>query len=565
GVRERPLFADRQNLPALADIDCDGHLDLFMATLAGFLTYYAGEAPDADGLPAFRFVTDRYQDIAIIGEFGKTGAGVETRHGANGITFNDLDADGDPDLFWGDFFSPSLYFLQNTGTCAEPVFERTSDVFPMNDPLRTSGWNIPHFADIDGDGDADLFAGVLGGSFPGGAFAARNFYYYRHDEGMTFTLQSRQFVSGIDVGEESTPAWVDLDADGDLDLVAGNRIDPVTGQQAQLFLFENEGSSATPAFRLASDALVPLDGRFNTAPAFADLDADGDPDLLLGSFSGALAWYRNDGTAAVPAFLDVDPADIGLSGAGGAPLDVGQNSTPAFADLDADGDLDLLVGESAGTINFFRNTGTPGQPNFVLETESYAGLDAGARSVPALHDLDGDGLFDLIVGTSQDGLLLFRNTGTPQNATFAPGEPFTMPGTVPRNAAPVFADFDADGDDDFFTGGIGGGLFFYRNDRIRTATEPVPDARPNVPVFVSLFPNPFRDAATIHVRLARAGYVRLVVYDALGRVVVRLADGFWASGEQRIRFDARGLPTGVYFYRLTHADGTTAGAMLHVR
>jgi len=64
-------------------------------------------------------------------------------------------------------------------------------------------------------------------------------------------------------------------------------------------------------------------------------------------------------------------------------------------------------------------------------------------------------------------------------------------------------------------------------------------------------PNPFRQATTIRYELPRAAEVRLAVYDALGRRVRVLVDRKQEAGRKQIRFEAKELPAGVYFYRIT--------------
>jgi len=64
------------------------------------------------------------------------------------------------------------------------------------------------------------------------------------------------------------------------------------------------------------------------------------------------------------------------------------------------------------------------------------------------------------------------------------------------------------------------------------------------------YPNPFNPVTTIRFDLARPGPVRLTVYDLAGRAVRTLADGFRPAGTYEVRFDATGLPSGIYLYRL---------------
>ena len=69
----------------------------------------------------------------------------------------------------------------------------------------------------------------------------------------------------------------------------------------------------------------------------------------------------------------------------------GRRSAPAFADLDQDGDLDLLVGNDEGGLSFYENDGSPHLPSWTPVTDNYLFLDLGAYSAPALVDIDADG------------------------------------------------------------------------------------------------------------------------------------------------------------------------------
>ena len=443
----KPIFSDRQNIPDVTDIDCDRRVDLLIGRLTGTVTRYEAVDSDESGVPRFRLVTDRFEDIEIVAQFG-------TMHGANTMALIDIDRDGDQDFFWGDFFEPGLLFIENTGSCPNPVLGSEPVPFPVEHPLSTSGYNVPAFGDVDNDGDVDLLVGVLGGAFNPNRTAADNIYFLKRAENGDFTLRTRRFLTGIDVGSESIPAFVDLDGDGDLDLLLANKIDPADLQTSRIYHFENQGTSRLPSFRLSGS--LDISGSYHYAPAFGDLDADGDIDMLLGSWRANIAWYRNEGSASVPDLVLEDSAFVTLTR--------GSNGTPTLVDVDADGDLDLFVGEGSGTLNFYRNMGTPKAAEFVLVTDNFDSIDVGRRSFPTFVDLDTDGDQDLVIGTDAGELVFYRNTGTPQEAVFVRDSSLTL--LLDGFCTPAFVDIDSDGDDDLFAGGIGGGLSYYENRRI---------------------------------------------------------------------------------------------------
>ena len=85
-----------------------------------------------------------------------------------------------------------------------------------------------------------------------------------------------------------------------------------------------------------------------------------------------------------------------------AGIDVGRRSAPALVDIDGDGDLDLVVGSEDGPLTLFRNTGTRTAPVFTVSA-SRSTVPTQAYSAPAFGDLTGDGKLDLLAGTSGAG------------------------------------------------------------------------------------------------------------------------------------------------------------------
>jgi hypothetical protein len=139
----------------------------------------------------------------------------------------------------------------------------------------------------------------------------------------------------------------------------------------------------------------------------------------------------------------------------------GGNWTPALGDLDGDGDLDLVVGEASGELNLFMNEGTAGEPRFVLSEEGWLGIDVGRRSAPTLVDFDGDGDLDLLIGSEDGPLRLWRNVGDATNPRFEEDPSFTI-GLHPMSV-PAFADLNGDGRLDLIAGGMAGGLLYWQN------------------------------------------------------------------------------------------------------
>ncbi|MBL8338867.1 MAG: VCBS repeat-containing protein, partial [Rhodoferax sp.] len=250
----------------------------------------------------------------------------------------------------------------------------------------------------------------------------------------------------------AVPVLADLDADGDLDAVIGY-------DDGSLKYFRNtSGNSDAPNFVLQVGDLGLGTGGSGASPTLGDLDGDGDLDAIVGLTSGALRLLRNTGTATAPAFT-LDTTDIGLATADAS-------VRPALVDIDADGDLDLVVGTSVGTLRLHRNTGSASAPQFTLVANNYGPGTIGASARPTFADIDGDGDFDAAIG-DQDGVThLLLNVGTAQDASFQQTFGYGLPSTpnVTFSAAPAFGDIDTDGDVDLLVGNLLGGTRLYLND-----------------------------------------------------------------------------------------------------
>ena len=235
-------------------------------------------------------------------------------------------------------------------------------------------------------------------------------------------------------------AFFDDAKGGELDLVMG-------AEDGTLKFYKYENGTYVEAEHLYNSIDV---GDFS-APAFVDLSNNGEVTLFVGDANGTITQYNENAEVVSPSYTQG--------------IDVGDNAVPAFVNIDDSVDKELFVGDANGTIHYFVKL--PGATSYQEErgaANPFDGVDVGDDAAPTFKDIDGDGDMDAVVGNSLGKIKLFLNTGTASAAEFrelSDEENIYSDINIRSSITPIFADITGDGNSKLFVANKVGRIFQY--------------------------------------------------------------------------------------------------------
>ncbi|MFQ5751807.1 MAG: FG-GAP-like repeat-containing protein [bacterium] len=236
---------------------------------------------------------------------------------------------------------------------------------------------------------------------------------------------------------------------------------------------------------------------------------------------------------------------------------------PGFADLDSDGDLDLMVLErifvapdsGKASYRFFENQLTADSIAWEERPDWVSGLGNEIYYQSNFGDLDSDGDQDLVFGTQQGTLILYQNIGGEARPYWRKVENAFNLVEINKFVTPTFGDFNNDGRVDLVVGNFHGKLFFYQNETVVSVSDKSEKSPGSFHLFQN-YPNPFNPETTIEYELAQPGNVQLTIYNLLGQRVRTLVNEWQPAGSHRVSWDgsrergASRVASGVYIYEL---------------
>lgn len=478
----------------------------------------------------------------------------------------DVNGDGTPDFIVGNYLAwpngtlgagSAFVYSGSTGNL---LYQVNGD--SINDWF---GFSVAGAGDVNGDGNNDFLVGAPKMN-PNGLNDAGSAFVYSGADG---TLLHR--TNGTDVGGHlgySVAGINDINGDAKADFAVGAPY--VGGSSGSAFIFS--GANGNILYRKDG-----IDYFGWAVCGIEDFNSDGTPDFVVGAPplgpNGSVYVYSGlDGIL----LRQIKDTTVTTENFGGSLSSVG--------DVNGDGKPEIIIGARYSDPNGIDAAGTAlvyssGDSSFLyrIDGTDYEGLLG--SSVNGGGDVDGDGVTDFIIGVPW---------ASPKGVTFAgsaliySGKSGNILGQIDGSdtadlfgySVAIASDMNGDGKAEVIVGApavdSGGNNVFGAAYVYSLVSTNAPEEKDNQPTSFELsqnYPNPFNPTTTIRYSLSKREKVTLEIFNLLGERVKVLADEMQTAGEHLAVWDGkdksgRGLPSGIYFYRLQGEDFSETKKML---
>jgi len=532
------IYCSRVNMPALSDVDNDGDMDVLAFSISGgWVEHHKNYSMDSLGNPNGFLM---YNIPQCWGYFALKGAYntadlppipacpllpanpianqsemLQKKHAGSVLCAFDSDGDGDKDILNGDVLSPNILYLENCGTPDSAFMCAQDSAFPSyNVPAIMLDVAAPFYFDGDNDGNKDL---VVSNFFDTGEDYKNVLFYNNKTNNQTnvfnFTTNEWLVNQMVEVGTGAHPAFFDVNADGKLDLLIANEYRSDAGiLKGKIAYYQNTSTGSNFSFTFMMDDFASLStsGIIGLSLSFADMDNDNDFDMVVGDASGNTHLFSNIAAIGAPAsFVLTTPNYLGIN--------VGSNATPQLVDVDRDGQIDILIGERNGNINYYHNNGNF---NYSFVTSNFGGVNVrkvnsfAGFSVPYLFD-NGSG-YELLVGSLSGYLYHYNNIDGNLTGNFNLVDSMFQNIFEPQRCYPAPADVDADGKFDLVIGNACGGVVLYTQNSLLSLNT----SQEKSVIDFSVYPNPSNDIFTLEImEFNHLSNAVLIITDIAGRII----------------------------------------------
>ncbi len=576
------IYVSSIDIPSIDDFDGDGDLDIHTFTLSGLTIEYhesfASDIGDCDSL-TYELKNRCYGMLAedavspsvyigqdfIDGDFctfnvpdPKSRSDEQEKdgvHSGSSICVFDYDGNGQKDLLLGDITAQdmALVLIDDRGSLQDSAIFLENGFPAVDTPVDMHVFHTAYFEDLDNDGVRDLLISPSNGTE---SEDRESSWFYKNtgtNDDVDVELVSTSFIQSdmLDNGTLSIPRIVDHNQDGLHDLILSNR-----GQYQQggtfsvtFWLFENTGTAEQPQFDLITENYMGLNDLGlgdHLAPTFGDLDADGDLDMIIGDGTGEVHYFEN--TAAPGDALEFSSYVTFLNDAGGN-LDLGGSLIPQLFDLNDDGLLDLIVGERNGNTNYLENIGSETVFEFELIEDSIGDINTDQNANLIGYSApwlirNETGGIEAFFGTETGDVYHVANVDPDPSSTWVITDSSSFNIFNGTRSCPVLADLNNDAKPDLLNGNKSGGIGLYMGGSVPSALEEF--SRGNG---VRLFPNPSSSSISIE-SITGKNLGELGLYSPGGRLIEKID----AQDESTILIDIQGLSQGLYFLSIQSAE-----------